>query len=476
MHVLDRAPGRMLNPAAATALAAALLSACSLAPKYETPSMAPPAAYREAGDWQLARPADASRRGDWWLSYSDATLDGLQAQLAAGNQDRFAAIARLDQARAIARRGRSDLFPSIGLNASADRGRASKNARTPGTGATTTEYRATADIAWEIDVFGRLRNTSAAARDRADASAGDLAALELALRAELANQYFVLRGADATRKLLGETVTAYERALTLTRNRYDAGIAAASDVDRADTQLANARSQLAAATLSRATAEHAIAVLLGQAPGDFALPEGDLNGTLPVIDAGLPSTLLERRPDIASAERRVAAANAEIGIARAAWFPVFTFGGSAGYASTRTPTWFEAPSELWSLGPAIALPLLDVGGRAAGNARARAAYDESVANYRQTVLEAYREVEDNLAALHHLADQRTADEAASGAAQRALAHANRRYGAGIADYVEVTTAQTAALQAQRAALDSRVQELSASTRLVRALGGGWVAE
>ena len=458
-------------------VAAAVLSACSLAPKYEEPKLQDVAAFKEAGEWMPAAPADTQPRGEWWHTFGDPKLDDLQQQLHDGSQDLRAAVARFEQARAFSRGARSNLYPTVGAGASAGRARASANA--PGSGgaiSTGNDFIASLDFAWEIDLFGRLRNAAAAAGDRAQASAADLAAVELALRAELATDYFSLRGADANLQLLEDTVKAYDRAYELTSNRYNGGIAAATDVDQAETQRQNARSQLASVRLQRAQLEHAIAVLLGRPPANFTLEPATLASTPPPFDTGLPSALLLRRPDVASAERAVAAANAEIGVARAAWFPVFTLGGSGGYESTLTSNWFEAPSRFWSAGPAAHVPLLDVGARRALNQQARAGFDEAVANYRKTALVAYQEVEDNLAALRHLADEVAADEAAAASAQRSAYHADRRYASGVADYLEVASTQTAALQAQRSALDARVRRLNAAVGLVRALGGGWSRE
>jgi outer membrane protein, multidrug efflux system len=455
-------------------VAAAVLSACSLAPRYEAPTIQEVTDFREAGEWMPAAPADTEPRGEWWRAFGDPRLDALQQQLHDGSQDLRAAVARFEQARAYSRGARSNLFPTVDAGASAGRARGSANA--PGSGgviSTGNDFVAALDFAWEIDLFGRLRNTAAAAGDRAQASAADLAAVELALRAELATSYFSLRGADATLRLLEDTVSAYDRAYELTRNRYNGGIAAATDVDQAETQRQNARAQLASVRLQRAQLEHAIAVLLGEPPARFTLEPAALAGDPPPLSAGLPSQLLLRRPDVASAERAVAAANAEIGVARAAWFPVFTLGGSGGFESTLTSNWFDAPSRFWSAGPAGQVPLLDFGARSALNAQARAAYEEAVANYRKTALIAYQEVEDNLAALRHLADEVAADEAAAASAQRSAYHADRRYASGVADYLEVASTQTAALQAQRSALEARVRRLNAAVGLVRALGGGW---
>jgi multidrug efflux system outer membrane protein len=458
-------------------MTAALGCGCSLAPHYAKPAGEPVDHYKEAGDWLPAQPADAAPRGAWWQAFGDPTLDELQTQLRAANPDLRAAIARYEQARALARRSWSEVFPTVDVGATAERQRTSANApRADGVSTVANDLSAGAGLAWEIDLFGRLRNAAAAAGDRVQASAGDLAAVNLALHAELATDYFSLRGADAAARLLENTVEAYDRALERTRNRYNGGIASATDVDQAETQRQAARAQLAAVRLERAQLEHAIAILLGVMPSTFALAPAPFTGDPPPIEAGLPSTLMQRRPDLASAERTMAAANAEIGVARAAWFPVFTLGASLGYESTARSNWFDAPSRYWAVGPAAVLPLLDVGGRHALNRQARAAFDEAAANYRKATLTAYREVEDSLAALHFLADELVANEAAAASAQRAAYHANERYAAGVADYLEVTSTQTAALQAERAALGARVARMNAAVALVRAIGGGWTPE
>jgi NodT family efflux transporter outer membrane factor (OMF) lipoprotein len=459
---------------------ALVLGACSLAPKYEPPAPPQVAEYKEAGDWMPSHPADGQARGAWWEAFTDRNLNELEGQLQASNPDLRAASARYEQATQIAREARSNLFPSLNANASGTRVRSSGNAPLAsilGTrGSTYNDLITGLELSWEIDLFGRLRNTAAAAHAQAQASAADFGAVMLSLQAQLATDYFALRGDDATIQLLEDTIKQYDRAWQLTSNRYSEGTAAATDVDQADTQRQNARAQLAATRLQRAQLEHAIAVLLGKMPSTFTLASGTLAAAPPVIDAGLPSRLLERRPDVASAERAMAAANAQIGVARAAWFPVFSLAGVAGYESTVATRWLDAPSRFWSVGPRGQLPLLDAGARLAQNRQARAAYDEAAANYRKTTLTAYQEVEDNLAGLHHLADQLKADLAASSSAQSSAYHADQRYDAGVADYIEVTTTHAAALQAQRDAISVRVAELSAAVALVRATGGGWSAD
>jgi NodT family efflux transporter outer membrane factor (OMF) lipoprotein len=464
----------------ALCIAAALLGGCSLAPKYRPPPPPQVDNYKEAGDWMPAKPADAQPRGPWWEAFGDPTLNELERQLSESNPDLQAAVARFEEARGVAIRARSDIFPTVGADVAAKRGKGSANAPLAqtlgGTPGTQNDFLAALDVSWEVDLFGRLRNTAAAAGAQAQASAADLAAVGLSLQAELASDYFSLRGDDTTIELLQDTIKVYDRAYQLTRNRYEEGISAATDVDQADTLRQNARSQLAAVNLERAKLEHAIAVLLGKVPAGFTLEPASLAGAPPSLDAGLPSKLLERRPDVGRAERAMAAANAQIGVARAAWFPVFSLSASAGFESIMSSGWFSAPSHFWSVGPGATVPLLDAGARYGLNKQARAQYDEAAASYRKTTLTAYQEVEDNLAGLHHLADQRKADEAAAASAQSSAYHADQRYDAGVADYVEVTTTHTAALNAQRDTISVRVAQMNASVALVRATGGGWTQD
>jgi outer membrane protein, multidrug efflux system len=461
-------------------LVASVLSACSLAPKYKPPATEEVNRYKEAGDWMPAQPADGQQRGPWWEVFGDLKLSELEKELNAANPDLQAAVARFEQARAVARQDTSNEFPTLGLGASATRARTSATAPLENlvgnVPVTSNNFLATLNLNWEIDLFGRLRNTAAAARAQAQSSEADTAAVALSLQAELASEYFSLRGDDTSIWLLEDTIKVYDRAYELTSNRYREGTAAATDVDQADTLRQNARAQLASVRRDRAQLEHAIAVLLGVMPSTFGLEPARLAGSVPVIGSELPSTLLQRRPDVARAERAVAAANAQIGVARAAWFPVFTLTGEGGFQSIYSSQWFKAPSRLWSLGPSATVPLLDFGARSAVNQQARASYDEAVANYRKTTLTAYQEVEDNLAALRHLADEVTADEAASKSAASAANHSDSRYDEGVADYIEVTTTHTAALQEERDAISARVLQFNAAVALVRATGGGWTRD
>jgi NodT family efflux transporter outer membrane factor (OMF) lipoprotein len=469
----------MTGQLCATVCALIGLSACSFAPTYRTPASAVAAAtYNEAGDWKTAEPADAQIRGAWWNLFQDPVLDGLEAQLADANQDLRAAYARLLQARATTRIARADLFPALNLAASATRSRTSVNSPKFPKGAEPVgnNFDLEADLSYEIDVWGRVRNTIAAAKASQQASAADLATLNLAIHAEMATDYFSLRSQDTQQQLLDKTVQDYTKALQLTQNLYNGGAAALADVAQAQALLETARTQAADVRLQRSQTEHAIAVLLGQNPSGFHMDLNPYSTTIapPPIDPGLPSSLLERRPDVAAAERRTAAANAQIGVARAAYFPVFSLGAAAGFDSTSTSNWLSAPSRLWSLGPAAGvLTVFDAGRHRAQTAQAQALYDEQVADYRNTVLVAFREVEDNLAALRQLQQETLSEAAAVSSTSTALQQAQYRYKAGLVTYLEVSTAETALLQAQLAALTIQVRRMDASVLLVKALGGGW---
>jgi NodT family efflux transporter outer membrane factor (OMF) lipoprotein len=462
----------------ATLLLTGVLAACSFAPVYTTPSSAPAAsAYKEAGDWKAAQPLDGESRGSWWRVFQDPQLDSLESRVADANQDLKAAFARLQQARAATRIARADLFPTLGVGASATRSRTSVNSPRfpPGAPPVLNNFELQADLSYELDVWGRVRNAVASAKASQQASAADLASLTLAIHAELATDYFSLRAEDAQQVLLDKTVADYEQSLLLTQNLYDGGGAAVADVAQAQAQLETARTQAADIRLQRAQSEHAIAVLVGENPSAFQTGANPLPLALapPAIDPGLPSSLLERRPDVAAAERRVAAANAQIGVARAAYFPVFSLAAGAGFDSTSSSNWLNAPSRLWSVGPAGLLTVFDAGRRRAQTAQARAQYDEQVADYRSTVLAAYQEVEDNLAALRQLQQESVSEAAAVDATGRALQQAQYRYKAGLVTYLEVTITETESLQAQLANVAIQLRRLNASVLLVKALGGGW---
>jgi NodT family efflux transporter outer membrane factor (OMF) lipoprotein len=457
------------------------VGACSFAPAYKTPESAPATdSYKESGTWKSAEPADAERRGPWWMIYQDPTLDQLEAQAGDANQDLKAAYARLLQARAQTRIARADLFPTLTAGAAATRSRTSVNSpRFPsGTEPVGNNFTLEADLSYEIDLWGRVRNAVASAKASQQASAADLAALTLAIHAELATDYFTLRADDAEQVLLDQTVDDYTKALELTSNLYNGGAAALTDVAQAQAQLETARTQAADIRLQRAQSEHAIAVLVGQNPSAFHVDANPLRVPLapPPIDPGLPSALLERRPDVAAAERRAAAANAQVGVARAAYFPVFSLAAAAGYDSTSSSTWLAAPSRFWSLGPAAGLlTVFDAGRHRAQSAQAMAIYDEQVAGYRSTVLTAFQEVEDNLAALRQLEQESISEAAAVTATGTALQQAQYRYRAGLVTYLEVAIAENNALQAQLGSVTIQLRRMNASVLLVKALGGGWNA-
>jgi outer membrane protein, multidrug efflux system len=466
------------SSSAATTALAGLLAGCSLAPHYQRPTVAaPPATYKEAGDWALATPADANPRGRWWTMFHDPELDALESQVTDANQSLKAALARLDEARAQTRIARSSWFPTINAQANATRGQSSvyTPTYTPGAERTGNSFVVAGDLSYEIDLFGRIRNTVAGARAQEQASAGDVAALDLSVHAELASDYFALLGLDVEQQLLDHTVADYAKALQLTENLYHGGAAALADVQQAQAQLESARTQAEDTRLRRSQSEHAIAVLIGRQASEFSLPaHSDATFTaFPNIDVGLPSQLVERRPDVAAAERRVAAANAGIGVARAAYFPVLTLAGSAGSQASLTSELFTAPARYWSIGPQALLTVFDGGLHAAQSAQAHAVYDEQVANYRGVVLGAFQDVEDNLAAIRQLQRESVSQAAAITATSGALEQANLRYKGGIVTYLEVVSTENAALAARLAGADIEIRRATATVLLVKALGGDW---
>jgi outer membrane protein, multidrug efflux system len=474
----ETVPSRAFLARGCSLLAACYLSGCSFAPPYKVPdSGKAPEQYKELGDWKVAQPQDAEPRGDWWTLYNDPELDALEDQVRDSNLSLKAAFARLQQARAQYRIARADLFPSLTANRYVTREQFSANApkSVPGYPTLMNDLLVGADFSYEVDLWGRVRNEVAAAKANRQASAADYVSVELSLRAQLAEDYFILRSDDAQRQLLDKTVGDYDQSLKLTTDLFNGGAAALADVAQAQAQLDNARTQAADIRLQRAQVEHAIAVLVGENPSTFSLPANALpiDVAPPPIDPGLPSTLLERRPDIAEAERKVAAANAQIGVARAAYFPKFTLAASGGFESTQSSNLFTVPSRYWSVGPQVSLPIFE-GGRLLGETdRVKAVYQEQVADYRNTVLTAYQDVEDNLAALRQLQEESVTDAAAVLATGVALKQAQDRYRAGIVTFLEVSIAETQALQAQVAAVTIQSRRMSASVLLIKALGGGW---
>ena len=469
----------MRSRALVLAAVVAALAGCSLAPHYDRPATAaPPDAYKEtAGNWVVAVPADAAPRGAWWTIFQDSELNDLEDQASAANQSLKASLARLEEAHDQTRAARAGYFPTLTAEADATRARGSYNVPTyvNTRSATGNLFTLGGDFGYEVDLFGRVRNTVANARYSEQASAGDTAALDLSIHAELATDYFMLRGLDIEQQLLDQTVADYTRALKLNQNLYQGGAAPISDVDQAETQLETARTQAEDTRLHRAQTEHAIAVLVGREASSFSLAAAttDKLTNLPPLDPGMPSQLLERRPDVAAAERRVAAANANIGVARAAFFPSFNILANGGVQSATTSNWITAPSEFWSIGPQALFTIFDGGLHAAQSAGAHAAYNEQVANYRGTVLTAYQDVEDSLAALRQLQLESVSELAAVKSSQAALDQANLRYKGGIVTYLEVVTTENAALSAHLSSVDIEIRHAAAEVQLIKALGGQW---
>jgi NodT family efflux transporter outer membrane factor (OMF) lipoprotein len=452
-----------------------LLGGCSLTPPLKTPVVPTAAAFKELGPWTQAQPEDRLPRDSWWALYDNAELDALEKRLIAGNPTLAAALANYAQARALSDQARAGLFPTLGVGASVQRARESVNY--PLRGPTTPTYYNTNTIAgsasYELDLWGQIRNEVSAGEANAAAAAADLENARLSLIAQLVDDYVQLRSLDRDSAILDETVEAYTRALTITEQRHDAGIAPGLDVSQAQTQLDTARSQAAQTLAQRALMEHAIAALLGVSASTFSIKPEIVAIKLPQVPTGVPSTLLERRPDIAGAQRRMIAANANIGVARAAYFPTITLGAQGGFQSGGFSNWLSAPSSFWAIGPNALLSVFDGGLRRAQVAQARAEFDLSAANYRGTVVSAFQQVEDSLATLNHYHDAAVGEKAAVDAARRTLELSLALYKQGAVDYLTVVTSQTALLQTQLEALNLDTLQLTASVDLIRALGGGW---
>src|ERR1051325_2073462 len=461
-----------------------LFKGCDKAPKYVKPSVGTPAAYKEVPpdffketkDWKFARPSDSAIRGQWWEMFNDPQLNTLEQQLNTANQNIALADANFRAARAFVKESRSQLFPTVTTSPSIIASRQSSATRSNfSAGRVNVNYTLPFDATWEPDFWGRIRNTVAASASEAQASAADLQNVRLSVEAELAFDYYQLRALDAEKRLLDTTIQAYQQQLELTRVRFQTGIVSDEDVAQAETQLKTTQAQATDLGIARAQFEHAIAVLTGQPASTFSLPNAPLNAQPPAVPVGLPSQLLERRPDIAAAERRVAEANAEIGVTKAAFYPSLTLGATGGLESTSIASWFTWPARFFSLGPTLTQTLFDKGRRRAATEVARAQYDETVASYRQTVLTAFQEVEDNLAALRILTRELEEQNDAIASAQRALSVATERYKSGIDSYLNVITAQATLLTNQRTAVNLQMQQMTASVELIKALGGGWNA-
>jgi NodT family efflux transporter outer membrane factor (OMF) lipoprotein len=473
---------RQLRAIAVAAAVAMAVAGCAVGPDYQRPATPMPASYKEAPQgWKLAQPSDQFDRGEWWTIYNDASLNDLEARLNQSNQSiaQFAAAYR--QARALVGEARASYFPTIGASASASRagtgaGNRSTNSSSFGQqGSINNQFSLALDATWEPDLWGSIGRTVNAQKAGQQGAAADLANARLSAQATLAQTYFQLRSLDAQQKLLDETVGAYQQSLKLTQNQYAQGIVARSDVIQAQTQLQSAQAAAIDNGVARAQYEHAIAVLVGEPASTFSLPAMPLDATPPTVPAEMPSAILERRPDIASAERKAAAANEQIGIEIAAYFPSLTLSAQGGFESSVLSQLLRAPSRFWTLGPDIAATIFDGGLRAARSDAARAAYDQNVATYRQTVLTAFQDVEDNLASLRILEKEIVVQQQAVESAQQALAIINNQYKAGTVAFINVLTAQTTAFTAQQKLASIAGQRMVSSVGLVKALGGGWDA-
>lgn len=463
--------------ALAAGLGLVVLGGCTIGPKYVPPTTPTPAAYKEPGqEWKVAAPSDAINKGAWWEIYQDPQLDALEDQVTAANQNLKAAEDQFTAARAAVRAARSNYYPNLSVAPSvAGVGQSQNKALYAATSGhqTYADYQIPFDVSYEPDLWGRVRQTVESSRAQAQASAADLANVALSMDAELATDYFDLRSMDSQAQLLQSTVNSYTEALRLTQALYNGGLSSAVDVAQAQTQLETTRAQLVDVGVQRAADEHAIAVLVGRPASDFKIDPVPLTTPPPTIPIGLPSDLLERRPDIAASERVVASENAQIGVARTAFFPNVLISGGGGFDSAKITTLLQGPSGFWSLAGSAAETIFDAGARRAAVQEAQANYNQSVDNYRQTVLTAFQEVEDNLAALRILETEATTQDGAVTAAQHSLTLSETRYRGGVTNYLEVTTAQSAALSDERTAVTILARRMAASVLLVKALGGGW---
>jgi NodT family efflux transporter outer membrane factor (OMF) lipoprotein len=458
------------------AIAALQLTGCVVGPKYHTPAVPAPPAYKEVGDWKPAQPNDQNLGGSWWTIFQDPQLDALELQVNVSNQNLKAAEAQFRQARAALRYSRADYYPTVTAGLSGTRTRVSANRPPPNSifnGITENDFTLPFDVSYQVDVWGRVRRMVESQREQAQASAADLATVNLSMHADLAVDYFQARSLDAEEQLLNTTVTQYEQALQLTESRFQGGIASEVEVQQAKTVLQTTRAQAIDVGVLRAQFEHAVAILIGKPPAEFSLPPLPLTAPPPHVPLGLPSDLLERRPDIAAAERRVASANAQIGVAKSAYYPSINLSASGGFESSSITTLLNGPSGIWSFGLSAVGTVFDVGRRRALTDQARAAYDSQVANYRQSVLNGFQQVEDNLAAVRILENEAKVQDEAVVAAQNSLNLSITRYKGGVTSYLEVITAQNAALTDEVTAVNILGRRMANTVLLIQALGGGW---
>jgi NodT family efflux transporter outer membrane factor (OMF) lipoprotein len=453
-----------------------LFGGCTVGPKYRTPVAEIPSTYKEAGSWKPAQPNDQNLGGNWWTIFQDPQLDALELQVNVSNQNLKAAEAQYQEARAALQYNRADYYPTVTAGASASRTRVSSHRPPPNSifnGISYNDFVLPIDFSYQADVWGRVRRTVESSREQAQASAADLATINLSMHADLAIDYFQARSLDAEEQLLNSTVKEYEQALELTQSRYQGGLTSEVEVQQAETQLETTRAQAIDVDVLRAQYEHAVAILVGKPPAEFSLPPLPLTAPPPPIPASVPSELLERRPDIAAAERRVASANAQIGVAMSAYYPVISLTGGGGFESSSITTLLSGPSGLWSFGLSAVGTVFDVGRRHALTAEARAAFDFQVASYRESVLTGFQQVEDNLAAVRILENEAKVQQEAVVAAQRSLDLSTTRYTGGVTSYLEVTVAQSAALTDEVTAVNILGRRMANTVLLIQALGGGW---
>jgi NodT family efflux transporter outer membrane factor (OMF) lipoprotein len=467
--------GSSRNAALLMAIAALQLTGCVVGPKYHPPAVQAPPAYKEIGDWKPAQPNDQNLGGSWWTIFQDPQLDALELQVNVSNLNLKAAEAQFQQSRATLRYYRADYYPTVTAGPSADRTRVSANAPTNSIlrGTTYNDFVLPFDVSYQADVWGRVQKNVESYREQAQASAADLATVNLSMHADLAVDYFQARSLDAEEQLLNSTVTEYQQALDLTESRFQGGIASEVEVEQAMTQLQTVRAEAIDVGVLRAQYEHAVAILIGKPPAEFSLPPLPLTAPPPHVPIGLPSDLLERRPDIAASERRVASANAQIGVAKSAYYPLINLGATGGFESSAITTLINGPSGLWSIGLSAVGTVFDVGRRRALNDQARAAYDYQVAAYRENVLTGFQQVEDNLAAVRILENEAKVQDEAVAAAQRSLDLSTTRYKGGVTSYLEVITAQSAALADEVTAVNILGRRMANTVLLIQALGGGW---
>ncbi len=486
--------GKESNHASVGILAAATMTflfvaGCTVGPDYIRPGLKPPVNYKEIDGWQMAQPKDNVIRGPWWEIFNEPELNALEEQVDVSNQNIVAAEAAFREAQALVREARANYFPTITIGIGVTNSSRSTTLTGGSSGSRTgsssggsssvrtapTQYSLPVDVSWELDVWGRVRRQVESSQAGAQASAADLQNAKLSAQTQLAQDYFQLRALDAEKRLLDDTAADYQKSVELTRNQYAAGIVSRADVLQAETQLKTTQAQAIDVGVQRAQVEHAIALLIGKTPAEVSVSVLPLSTQPPPVPVGLPSELLERRPDIAAAERRVAQANALIGVAEAAYFPTVSLGASGGFESTSFTKWISAPSRFWSVGPTITETVFDGGLRRAQTDQARATYDSSVALYRETVLTGFQQVEDNIAALRILENEAQVQDEAVKSAQQTVTVVNNQYRAGIVNYLNVVVVQAAALNNERTAINLLGNRLNATVLLIKALGGGWNA-